>query len=138
MSDDLRARLDELDKAASPRPWRGCENEDGEPCDCRQVWSTSADIMVIVAMMAHDENYTGGAGPTAYVEAKANAQLGAAGRLVPMLGRALLAAQKTMERSYWGGDPKESGLDSSGFGPDGSIAQARQALAELAKALERS
>lgn len=45
----------------TPGPWRPCGAAD-KKCQCRMIWSESADCVVGVAIMSQDESYTCGEG----------------------------------------------------------------------------
>ncbi len=71
----------------TPGEWRVCGHDRGG-CQCRQIWAIDKDVVIGVALMAHDERYTCGAGLDLLDEAKANARIMAQS---PRLYRALAA-----------------------------------------------
>lgn len=57
----------------TPEPWRECGKDRDDGCKCRMVWALTADVVVAMALMADDEDYTGGEGISSLDMAKANA-----------------------------------------------------------------
>lgn len=91
------AELKKLAESAASGPWQECGHA-REGCVCCQIWSTTDDAVVAVAMSTKDEMYTLGEG---YMpdKAKANAKYIAAANPVVVLF--LLKEIEELEEYKW-------------------------------------